>query len=170
MILKLYDEIQNSLKDCLFLNYKHQIAFDIVTRSNIDQRHVSFRLKSKRSCPECKVPFYTKQVATPMADPLFVLEWMACTQPTCTLYTPQLKFSFSSSPGSSSPTYFPTLLTPYLHRHVFEVERICRKFIQSTWEREIDDATSAYIPLELIHIIALYDPFHFTNLIHESPC
>lgn len=152
----LYNIISNELKDCFFETCKHQIASDTVTRSNMEDRQIMFPTNSPvRECSLCKVP--TQQslfVSLPSLYQTLLLEWVYCTSIGCIKHVPQLKLT--------NRVYRPSMLTARMNENLFSVERIYTNYIESKWERIIDEASNAVIPLDVIHMICLYDPFHFS--------
>ncbi len=157
-LLGLYNIVLRELKDCFFETCKHQIASDTIARSNLETRAVSFPMSNptRRKCLLCQSQTQqSKFVSWPTLSQSLMLEWVHCTLIECPKHTPQLKLTNRISR--------PIMLTARMNENLFSVERIYANYINTKWERTIDEACDKQVPLELVHIICLFDPFHFAE-------
>jgi hypothetical protein len=165
-LIGLYQVVLRELKDCFFETCKHQIASDTIARSNLEIRGIQFPSSpSGRTCNLCKSQTQqSKFVSWPTLTHSLMLEWVYCTSVECQKHTPQLKLTNRGDPSVnrlSRPTRSLYMLTARMNDNLFSVERIYTNYIDTKWERLVDDACDKHIPPELIHLICLFDPFHF---------
>lgn len=156
-LLALYSIIVRELNDCFFETCKHQIAFDTVARSNMEQRAIEFPSNSSfRECLACHgTTQQSKFVSFPSATQTLLIEWIHCVSLGCPKHTPQLKLT--------NCLHRPLMLTARMNQNLYLVERIYSNYIDTKWEREMDEACHQKIPPDLVHIICAYDPFHFVH-------
>lgn len=150
-----YNVVVNALSDLCFDTCKHEIASDTLFRSNLEQRAIRFETnKNTRECLLCKRATQQSQfVSFPtLAQPLLI-EWVCCVSLECAKHTPQLKLT--------NRVYRPAMWTARMNQNLFSVECIYSNVVDTRWEQIVDDSCDQQMPIELVHMICTYDPFHF---------
>ena len=163
-LYEVYHEILNFPN----LPHKHEISYDIVTQSNIEQRAIVFTLSTSRisACCLCEsydastLPKETRQIVTqrhkfisnPSVKSKLILEWVGCIRAQCPRNVPRLRLD--------GPWMAPVMIAPSL-KAMYSVERICYEMIQLRWLHILDKALDYILTPDLVKLICDYDPFHF---------
>lgn len=129
--------------------FRHEIVHDVLTQSNLEFRCIVFcKAECKQeTCPLCQEDQLSKFISYPTLTANCSLEWMVCANASCLASVPRLKLK--------NPVC--------LNTSIYSIERPCREQIDAQWKHLVDDALSQYIPVDLVAMVCVYDPFHYAQ-------